>query len=44
LFQQVRNRKEAIEIREDAGEEFLTTTTIKQDVIKEEHHLKKKFQ
>ena len=43
MFQQVRNRKEAIEIREDAGEEFLTTTTIKQDVIKEEQVIMSKI-
>ncbi len=43
MFQQVRNRKEAIEVREDAGEEFLTTTTIKEDVIKEEQVIMSKI-
>lgn len=43
MFQQVRNRKEAIEVREDAREEFLTTTTIKEDVIKEEQVIMSKI-
>ena len=41
MFQQIRNSKEQIWIREDAGEDFLNTTTIKENGIKEEQIISK---